>query len=62
VRAVYRQLVSIDRECSQTSLTRRRQITLISARHGRIVQLIRFALQSFFPHFGPPDRLPIADA
>ena len=47
---------------AQTSLTRRRQITLISARHGRIVQLIRFASQSFFSHFGLLDRLPIADA
>lgn len=60
-RAVYRQLVSIDKECSDFA-HEAAAITLISTHHGRIVQLIRFASQSFFPHFGLLDRLPIADA
>jgi hypothetical protein len=58
---MYRQLVSIDRECSDFA-HEAAAITLISTRHGRIVQLICFASPSIFPHFGLPDRLPIADA
>ena len=37
-------------------------ITLLSARHGRLVQMVRFASPKLFPRFGLPDRLPISSA
>jgi RNA polymerase sigma-70 factor (ECF subfamily) len=37
-------------------------ITLVSARQGRIAQMIRFASPKLFPRFGLPDRLPISSS